>query len=249
VALAAAGVAAIAMVLGVIALVRLRRAARRSAGRARGRTGRDLVAHAAELDRSFAALHAYVEDVAARLDERVGTAELRLDGAIAHFGLVRYDAYNEMSGRQSTTIALLDASRSGVVLSAIHHRDQARLYAKQVVGGQGELELSPEEEEAVRARSSAACPPPDALRLPRPPGTFSEQALREAAGDLDAAERVAYATIHETIMAAQHGEVDAALVPIENSVEGAVNVTLDALAPTPPSFTSAASTSWPSSSR
>ena len=36
------------------------------------------------------------------------------------------------------------------MLSCIHHRDQARVYAKQVHGGQGELELSPEEAEAVR---------------------------------------------------------------------------------------------------
>jgi hypothetical protein len=55
-----------------------------------------------------------------------------------------------MSGHQSTSIALLDASRSGVVLSSIHHREQARLYAKQIRDGQGELELSPEEAEAVR---------------------------------------------------------------------------------------------------
>ena len=59
-------------------------------------------------------------------------AEQRLDGAIAYRSLVRYDAYGEMSGRQSTSIALLDASQSGIVLSSIHHRDQARLYAKQV---------------------------------------------------------------------------------------------------------------------
>ena len=55
-----------------------------------------------------------------------------------------------MSGRQSTTIALLDSRRSGVVLSSIHHRDQARLYAKQIVEGSAELRLSPEEEEALR---------------------------------------------------------------------------------------------------
>ena len=55
-----------------------------------------------------------------------------------------------MSGRQSTSIALLDSERSGLVLSSIHHRDQARLYAKEVRQGQPELELSPEEDEAVR---------------------------------------------------------------------------------------------------
>jgi hypothetical protein len=110
----------------------------------------DLVAHAAALDASFRTLHDYVTDVAERLDSRMGVAEERLDGAIAHWGLIRYDAYNEMSGRQSTSIALLDSSRSGVVLSSIHHRDQARLYAKQVSKGKGELRLSPEEEEALR---------------------------------------------------------------------------------------------------
>jgi hypothetical protein len=110
----------------------------------------DLVSHAAALDASFRTLHDYVTDVAERLDARMGVAEGRLDGAIAHWGLIRYDAYNEMSGRQSTSIALLDSSRSGVVLSSIHHRDQARLYAKQVSEGKGELRLSPEEEEALR---------------------------------------------------------------------------------------------------
>ncbi len=110
----------------------------------------DLVGHAAALDAGFRTLHDYVTDVAERLDGRMGVAEGRLDGAISHCGLIRYDAYNEMSGRQSTSIALLDSARNGVVLSSIHHRDQARLYAKQVAAGKGELKLSPEEEEALR---------------------------------------------------------------------------------------------------
>lgn len=111
---------------------------------------RDLVAHAAALDASFRTLQDYVHGVAEQLDGRLSVAEQRLDGAIAHCGLIRYDAYNEMSGRQSTTIALLDSRRSGVVLSSIHHRDQARLYAKQISEGNAELRLSPEEEEALR---------------------------------------------------------------------------------------------------
>ena len=53
-------------------------------------------------------------------------------------------------GSQSTSIALLDAHRSGLVLSSIHHRDQARLYAKQIREGKAEFELSPEEHEAIR---------------------------------------------------------------------------------------------------
>ena len=94
----------------------------------------DLVAHAAAIDEGFQALREYVEEVGQRLDARLGGAERRLDGAVAHRALVRYDAYNEMSGHQSLSIALLDANRSGIVISSIHHRDQARLYAKQVHG-------------------------------------------------------------------------------------------------------------------
>lgn len=111
---------------------------------------RDLVAHAAELQDAFEALRGYIEDIATRLDGRLADAEGALRGALAHRALVRYDAYNELSGRQSMSIALLDDERSGIVLSCIHHRDQARVYAKQIHDGRAELELSPEEAEAVR---------------------------------------------------------------------------------------------------
>jgi len=150
VALAAAGVAVVAL-LGCVALAISLRRLRASQRVVLGEHGeRDIVTHGVELQNAFAALRDYVEEVAHRLDARLQTAETALDGAIAHRSLVRYDAYNEMSGRQSLSIALLDASHSGIVLTSIHHRDQARLYAKQVRGGQAELELSPEEAEAVR---------------------------------------------------------------------------------------------------
>jgi len=115
-----------------------------------GAGDQDLVAHAASLQQQFEALYGYVQNAAERLDQRMAAAERRLDHAVAYRALIRYDAYGEMSGRQSTSIALLDANRSGLVLSSIHHRDQARLYAKEVREGKPELELSPEEDEAIR---------------------------------------------------------------------------------------------------
>jgi hypothetical protein len=150
VALAAAGAALVALIVAVVCLIRLRRLRADQRVVLGDRERRDLVEQGAQLERHFRDLHTYVEDVAGKLTERLATAEERLDGAIAHSAMVRYDAYNEMSGQQSTTIALLDSRRSGVVVSSIHHRDQARVYAKQVTDGKGELELSPEEEEAVR---------------------------------------------------------------------------------------------------
>jgi hypothetical protein len=149
VAIAAGAVAVVALGFGIGLALTLRRV--RSEQRAvLGDRRQDLVAHAAELERQFEGLHQYVEDAAARLNNRMEIAERRIDRTVAYRSLVRYDAYGEMSGRQSTSIALLDATRSGIVLSSIHHRDQARLYAKQVHEGLGELELSPEENEAVR---------------------------------------------------------------------------------------------------
>ncbi len=114
---------------------------------------------------------------------------------------MRYDAYNELSGRQSMSIALLDGTRSGIVLSCIHHRDQARVYAKQVRQGHSELELSPEEAEAVQLALSAPAgratlrrDPPSEM-APRvgylgPAGTFSEEALLASAAP-DSVEPVA----------------------------------------------------------
>ncbi len=155
VALAAAVVAVVAL-LGCAALALALRRLRAAQRVVIGESQHDVVAHAAALHEAFEELREYVGDVAARLDERLGGVERELSGVIAHRALVRYDAYNELSGRQSMSIALLDATHSGIVLSCIHHRDQARLYAKQVHGGHSELELSPEEAEAVRLALSPA---------------------------------------------------------------------------------------------
>jgi hypothetical protein len=160
VALAAGALALLAFATTIWLAVALRRV-RRDQRAVLGEHGAtDLVAHAAGLERQFHVLHEYVEDMAAGLHERMSAAEERLDGAVAYRALVRYDAYGEMSGHQSTSIALLDARRDGVVLSSILHRDQARLYAKRVEGGVGELELSPEEQEAVRLALESGPPVP-----------------------------------------------------------------------------------------
>jgi len=149
-ALSAGALALISLLITCVLALRVRRL--RSAQQVvLGASGReDLVAHAAALQEAFIQLNDRVEDMAGRLDERMARAEERLDGAIAHRALVRYDAYGELSGHQSASLALLDAERNGVVLSSIAHRDTARLYCKQVVDGRGEHLLSPEEDEAIR---------------------------------------------------------------------------------------------------
>ncbi len=151
VALAAGAVALLALATALVLALSLRRL--RAAQRVVIGNGppRDLVAFVDDLERRLDELARRTERATGELAARADEAERRLEGAITHAAVVRYDAYNEMSGRQSSSIALLDDRRSGVVLSSIHHREQARLYAKPIVEGRSEFALSPEEEQAVSA--------------------------------------------------------------------------------------------------
>jgi Protein of unknown function (DUF4446) len=150
VALAAAGLGLVAFVWAVVLSVKLRRvrAAQRTV---LGGEETDLAAHAASLQEAFVQLRDWVEEVASGLEGRVSGAERRMDGCISHTSVIRYDAMNELSGQQSSTVALLDERQTGVVISSILHRDQARLYVKRVQDGNPEYELSPEEQQAVDA--------------------------------------------------------------------------------------------------
>ena len=150
VAIGAAAVALLAFVFCIVLAFKLRRlrAAQRTV---LGSSQQDIVQHSATLQEAFVQLRDWVEETAARLEERVGAAEERMDGCVAHTSLVRYDAMNELSGQQSSSVALLDSRHTGIVISSILHRDQARFYVKELREGNSQHELSPEEQEAVAA--------------------------------------------------------------------------------------------------
>jgi hypothetical protein len=147
----AAGALALAAIAWSAGLARRLRRVKEAQGAVLGESGtRDLASHATELERRLVALAEEVDESVRRLEAGDAGLARRLDGAVSHCSVVRYDAMGEMSGRQSSSVALLDSSGSGVVMSSILHREQARLYAKQIVNGRSELELSPEEQEALR---------------------------------------------------------------------------------------------------
>jgi hypothetical protein len=77
-----------------------------------------------------------------------GTADPR---ALRDMAVVRYDALNEMSGQLSFSMALLNALGDGIVLSSINGRRETRTYAKVIQAGKGAQELSPEEDQAIKA--------------------------------------------------------------------------------------------------
>jgi hypothetical protein len=153
VALAAAGVALVALILAIVLAFKLR-SLRRAQMMVLGDGARDLVTHSAELDAAFVLLREYVEEALTRLEQRSQSSDQRIDRCITYRALVRYDAYGEMSGAQSSSFAMLDAHRSGIVFSSILHRDQARVYVKEVREGESPIELSPEERQAIETALS-----------------------------------------------------------------------------------------------
>ena len=155
VALGAAAGALLAIVCVLVLFARTR-SLRRAQSAVLGDGNRDLVGHAERLQVAFTELRDWVEEAMSSLDHRTGDIETRLDGCLAYHAVIRYDAYGEMSGRQSSSVALLDSRRSGIVVSSIVHREQARVYVKQLRDGESEIDLSPEELEAVETALNPA---------------------------------------------------------------------------------------------
>ena len=144
VAIAACVAAGIAL---VVALVLWRRTARLAATQSvvLGDASGDLLEFAVSLQGRIDDLYRAVDEVAAGLSR----VDRRVDGAVSNTAVVRYDAYKGTGGQQSASVALLDATRTGTVVTAIQGRDYARIYVKDLDRGRSSVALSPEEQEAV----------------------------------------------------------------------------------------------------
>jgi hypothetical protein len=83
------------------------------------------------------------------LRQEVAALRAEAGDALRHLAVVRYDAFGDMGGHLSWSLALLDDAGNGVVLTSIHGRSDARTYAKNVAAWSSQQQLSPEEEEAI----------------------------------------------------------------------------------------------------
>ena len=101
-------------------------------------------------------------------DPAPGEARALDPRALRDMAIVRYDALQEMSGQLSFSLALLNAQGDGIVLTSINGRAETRTYAKAVVAGKAAQQLSPEEEEAVRAARQGQGPDSPARVAPKP---------------------------------------------------------------------------------
>lgn len=121
------------------------------------------------IQRRFAVLwgggEADVATVLAQQARRIGAERGRVDAlerdvarlrdavgqTLQHVAVVRYDAFGDMGGRMSFSVAVIDDSGDGVVISSIHARGESRTYAKGIVGGGSDISLTPEEQQALAA--------------------------------------------------------------------------------------------------
>jgi hypothetical protein len=143
---------ALALLLGVVGLLvsvlalvgqrRVRRAYRTFTGSSRDDVLTVLARHVDEvrhLRGEVAELRRYADELRS-LDRR----------AISRVGIVRFDAFEDMGGRLSFSLALLDEQRDGVVVTAINGRTDTRVYAKPIAEGTSPHNLSEEELAAIQ---------------------------------------------------------------------------------------------------
>jgi Protein of unknown function (DUF4446) len=140
-----AGVALLALLVVAILAARLRKI-RRSYAILRGEgADKDIFAAFSRVIKRVQAIDERVDHVTAAQAEE----SLLRKVALQRFGLVRYDAFDDMGGRMSFSAALLDDNGDGVIISSINGRTETRTYAKLVRGLTSESNLSDEEREAM----------------------------------------------------------------------------------------------------
>jgi hypothetical protein len=140
----AVGVAVVSLVVAFVFARRVVRLQRHQKTIVGGDT-RDVVEFALSLQGRIDDLLRAVDEVAGGLTR----VDRRVDSSLTNTSVVRYDAYEDAGGQQSASLAFLDSTRTGTVLTAIQGRDYARVYVKELERGTPSAALSPEEAEAV----------------------------------------------------------------------------------------------------
>ena len=100
------------------------------------------------------------ELIAANSSNEKNIKELFADmkGTFQKVGLVKYDAFHEMGGKLSFSLAMLNGEDDGFVLNAVHSREGCYTYIKEIVGGNSIIVLADEEQEALNMAKEANKP-------------------------------------------------------------------------------------------
>jgi hypothetical protein len=139
-------VGVVGVVLGALAFARMSRL-QRSYGLLQAAEGRETIVDV--MGRTIDEFHDLRDEVL-QLDTTLAATRRDLAMALRHVSVVRYDAFGDMGGRFSFSAALLDDAGDGLVITSIHARSETRTYLKGLSGGDSDILLSPEEQQAVR---------------------------------------------------------------------------------------------------
>lgn len=126
-----------------------------------------------------------IQDLYRSLDEQAAQKDYLaevLAGTVQRVAVVRYDAFDDMGGKMSFSLAMLDENGDGVVVTSIFGRDENRMYAKAVRAGSSTHILSREEAEAVNKAMSVK-PPLIRSRRRQAPKPFDVQADEGPGGE------------------------------------------------------------------
>ena len=140
--IAAIALASVALLLAVVALIQIAPMRRKLAP---VREDGDLMGLVQGMDRDLASVETQVGEMYPRFEK----IERFLPYAISRIGVVNFDAFGDITGNQSRSLAFLDSRGSGVVMSILVGRSEMLFYTKHVKGGKGAEELSPEEKSAI----------------------------------------------------------------------------------------------------
>ena len=143
----------------------------------------DIVEHVSAVDDKLANLRLAVEDLTLAARDH----DVRIDSSLSRVGIVRFDAYHDLGGRQSTAVALLNTSGDGVVITTVVSRDFARMYVKLLKDGVPDIALAPEETEAVeQARGSGPFTIRPRVEIPQDEDAVKPEGEAEKAVGFDA---------------------------------------------------------------
>jgi len=129
----------------------------------------DIIEHVSGLDEKLTNVRIALEDLTLAARDH----DVRIDNTLSRVGIVRFDAYYDLGGRQSTAVAFLNSLGDGVVITTVVSRDFARMYVKLIKDGHPDVPLAPEEKEAVEQAHGTG---PFTIR-PRAEGGVPEEAV------------------------------------------------------------------------
>lgn len=148
--LAAVVLAVLVLVLFILLLVQMQKIRRLKKRLDRFLTGKD----AASLEQDIAKLYEdnqFLKNSAEKNKKDIRTLFKKAESAYQKMGMVKYDAFNQMGGQLSFSLALLDENNNGFIINSVHSTEGCYSYTKEIVNGECSIPLGTEEAEALAA--------------------------------------------------------------------------------------------------